>query len=731
MSVGPDDTAHDGPTGPTPDEDPGTVPDGADTSAPDEAQTPPTGGPGVHRQRRGISAGMVHRCLAVIAAMFLLTTMRSLWGVAIEQWPAYGVFMIFTCALAVLLAAAAATVRTSRQLFAVDAAIFLVALGQFATSARTNLVPGLLRADIDVTILVQAAAQSLLEGKHLYGVNHPDAFAFYSSSVNVGGTTTADGLMATDYGYPPLGAVFTSWLTPHVQGMPGSIVAAYLCVALAALLMFFLLPSPLRPAAALTCLLFPRIDDYASSGYPGLMALPFMVIAVAAWPTLGANGRLRWRGLLSAVGLGLAMSTHQLPWFVAPFLVVGILLVRWGHLGGLRAALLTLRYAVATVVVFFAVNATFIVQDPAAWLAGITEPLTQKSVPHGQGVVGFISFYTYGSGSLSALGAAGMAMLLGLLVVFALFIRRLAPAAVILPWLAFWFALRSQDSYYVLMAPLWVLGVATWVHRRWFTQAYQLRLALPRVGGDRLVRLAASAVLPVVALAAVGVALSSPPPLTMAVNEMYYSPAGALWRVDATVTNTSRDTLTPKFAVTSGRATIGRLWSPAAGPQTLAPGQSAEYALITPGTGTAPAVPPEQLILRAVTAEPMTLSSIPLNVFNEDLQVAMIGPVLTAPLRPGETYAGYLQLKDNRRRDLRIANVRVTMTATWLSSGMDVDQAVTVNGAPIVAGEWVGVTDSQGQIRIALSSALAQPEPIVFRTTKPKSISYLSLFWRG
>ncbi|MFC7479943.1 hypothetical protein ACFQX7_07705 [Luedemannella flava] len=674
---------------------------------------------------------MLHRCLAVIAAMFLLNTMRGLWGAAIEERPAFGILMIATCGSAVALAILAATVRTTRAMLVVDAGIFLVALGELVTAARLALVAGRPSLATDVGMLVQAGAQALHDGEHLYGVPHPDAYALYSSGSYQGGTSTAEGTMTTDYGYPPLGAVFTAALLPFIRGMAGPTIAAHLGVVAAALLLFFLLPTPMRPAAALTCLLFPRIEDYASSGYPGLMALPFMVVAVAAWPTLGSTGRLRWRGLLSAVCLGLGIATHQLAWFVAPFLVVGIWLVRWGHLGGRGSTLLTLRYVGTTLATFLVANAWFIAQDPGAWLAGITEPLTQKSMPHGQGIVGLINFYSYGSGSLGALGTAALLMLLGLLIVFALYIRQLGPAATILPWLAFFFAVRSQDSYYILMAPLWVLGVATWTHRRWLAQAHQLRLPLPRLGERPVTRLAAAALLPVMALAAVGVALVSPVPLKITVEDLHVNPIGDIWRVDATVTNRSSDTLVPKFAVTEGRDTIGRFWTAIAGPVELAPGQTAQYQLVTPNTGVDAPNPPVRLYLRAITAEPMTLSSVPLNARSTPKRISIVGPVLTAPLKPGEPYDMYLQLMDYQDRDLARAGVPVTMTATWLSSDELINGEVTVNGKKMRAGTWEGVTDAKGRIQLRLVAAKGQTEPIVFRTTSPRSPDTLTLFWRG
>ncbi|GAA5025821.1 hypothetical protein GCM10023335_60810 [Streptomyces siamensis] len=56
---------------------------------------------------------------------------------------------------------------------------------------------------------------------------------------------------------------------------------------------------------------------------------------------------------------------------------------------------------------------------------------------------------------------ASLPLAAGLLALFVLFVRRLGPAATVLPWCAFHVATRSQDGYYLMMTPLWTAAAVT------------------------------------------------------------------------------------------------------------------------------------------------------------------------------------------------------------------------------------------------------------------------------
>lgn len=125
------------------------------------------------------------------------------------------------------------------------------------------------------------------------------------------------------------------------------------------------------------------------------------------------------------------------------------------------------------------INAYFIVSEPRSWLSGIALPLTQKANLHGQGLVGISLYFTDGSDRLTWYSHASMLLAAGLLGLFVLFVRRLGPAAVVLPWCAFFLATRSQDGYYLMMTPLWLAAAVT-APPSAFTTAWQPRPAFLR-----------------------------------------------------------------------------------------------------------------------------------------------------------------------------------------------------------------------------------------------------------
>lgn len=673
--------------------------------------------------------GLLHQCLAIVTAIMLLADLRTLWSDTLGRHPRFALAIVACCGATLLLAVLAATVTTTRRMWLVDAGMFLVALAEVLTSARLRLTVGQGTVLNDVGMVLQVGARAILDGHHLYGVPDPDGFTRFARGGTLGSTALSDGTVVSDFSYPPLGALVSAALTPVSRGMPTSVLAMYLGVVAAGVLMFVLLPGPMRPAAALTCFLFPKIASYADLSYPALIALPLLIAAVWAWPTIGAAGRLGRHGVLSAVCLGLAVGTHQLAWFVALYVTVGLWLVRRGHLPPGRASPLVLRYVGVAAATFGLLNAWFIAQDPAAWLHGITAPLTQQAVPVGLGIVTVVAYFTDGSGDMAAFGRASLAMALGLLLIFALYVRRLGPAATILPWFAFWFASRSQDTYYVLLAPLWVVGVATLVHRRWFAQAYELRLPLPAWGQRAWARAAAAAVLPAVALVFAGAALVTPAPLRMTRTAVATNPTGLIWQVRATVTNTSSGPLTPHFAVTAGHGLIAQYWTVTAGPATLAPGQTADYTLLTPNTNARVPTTPTTLFLRAVTAGPYTLSNEKLGSKMGRRRAVIVGPAYDATRAPGQPYEAVVQVRDHDGRDLREAGVAVRLTGRWASTAKPIGDEVTVNGAAFTDGAWTAETDANGQVRISLVSRSAQPEPILFRTTTPSSINTVVLWW--
>ena len=157
------------------------------------------------------------------------------------------------------------------------------------------------------------------------------------------------------------------------------------------------------------------------------------------------------------------------------------------------------------------------------------------------------------------------------------------------------------------MTPLWFASVAT-VPAGAFAAAWE-----PRAGwlGRASVRPALVALLLVPAVACAAIAITSGAPLHMqvlAATAIGDSPS--VRAIEVRVTNIGPVVLRPHFAVSSGEG-MSPYWNRVTGPEALDPGQTAEYRLTTTGAGVLPG-PRDYFLLRAVTDDPMTISSAPI-----------------------------------------------------------------------------------------------------------------------
>ncbi len=216
-------------------------------------------------------------------------------------------------------------------------------------------------------------------------------------------------------------------------------------------------------------------------------------------------------------------------------------------------------------------------------------------------------YFTDGSDRLDWYSHASMLLAAGLLAVFVLFVRRLGPAATVLPWCAFYLATRSQDGYYLLMTPLWLASAVTAPIAEFRTAA----AAAPRLLSGphrRQARVAAAVLLVTPALASAAVAATGAPPMAMQLTGVRRALPTVVTRLTLRVTNSSGDALTPHYTLTTGQG-MSRYWSQVSGPATL-PAHSTETIELRPPNG-AFTLPHKNIRIRvrAFTATPQTLSS--------------------------------------------------------------------------------------------------------------------------
>ncbi|MFL5681230.1 MAG: hypothetical protein ACJ77B_11590 [Chloroflexota bacterium] len=549
---------------------------------------------------------MWHRGMALLAVVSMLIGTRQVWTDAVTVSPVLTLVHSATYGAILVLAVLALVVPSLRAMVLVDAAILVLGVVHVIAGYAVHPLPG------DEGALTAQAAKAILGGEHIYGVPWPEVF----HQPGVGLTKTMDGGADLTYAYPPLAPVLTAAamrVVPILHAYPNLAATAVTTGALiaGAIALWLLLPVGWRSAGTAITLGYPLLPTYAWLGYPAVITVALLIPVVVRWPATGAGGNLRRFGVARAILLGAACAAHQLGWFIAPFLLVGLFAVRRGELSARSALLVVARFAAIAALTFLALNAVFAVHDGTAWLGGIFTPMLQHAVPHGQGLIGISYYLTGASGALDFYSYATLLFALAALVASILFMRSLGPALTVIPWLTFYLSVRSQDGYYLLMTPLWLAAVAT-VPRTAFAEAWQPR---PGVLQGQRTRLATGGLVFAPALLCLGIAVSTAAPFRMQIVSADAHGAGVrgLWRLTVVVENVSGRPLVPHFAVSTNQS-MSAYWRQQAGPKTLAPQQRATYTLVAANPKGYNPGSRDFFKLRAVTDHPQTLSSVTIPV---------------------------------------------------------------------------------------------------------------------
>ncbi|MFJ3309311.1 hypothetical protein ACIPSA_40960 [Streptomyces sp. NPDC086549] len=538
-----------------------------------------------------------HRVLTLLADVSLFIGTRAVWTQAASHRLLLAAVISVCYASILVTGVLALTVRRARSLAHLDLVVLVTAVALTLCSWALNHSGG------DEAVLTTQAAKELVAGHTVYG--QPWPWLFTGKGVAI--TPTISGGYDFTYGYPPLAPLLTAPMLWLGRGGAPATAAATGALIVGAVVMWRMLPVPWRSAATMACLGFGFLPSYARLGYPAILGMVLLVPVVVRWPRTGRGGRLGAAGIARAACLGAACAAQQLPWFVAPFLLAGIYAVRRGELGGRAAGLVILRIVGVATTAWLLINTYFIVSEPGPWLKGIALPLTQGAVLHGQGLVGISLYFTNGSDRLDWYSHASMLLAAALLALFVLFVRRLGPAATVLPWLAFYLATRSQDGYYLMMTPLWLAAAVTTPLSE-FEHAWQPR-PRPLTGTRRRPALAAAIVLLITpALVSAALAVSGRPPLRIQVTSVRRTSESVVSALILKVVNTEDSALTPHYTLTTGQG-MNKYWSVVRGPATI-PAHSTVSVELRPPEGRFPLPRPSVRIrLRAFTATPQTLSS--------------------------------------------------------------------------------------------------------------------------
>lgn len=540
------------------------------------------------------------QAISVVAVLGLFAPAFNAWN-DIVAVPVSGVAVVGLFAGGLWLVIAMASARTELELERLERWLLVLALLVLVAWTATML-QGQSAYGTDEAALEQGGANLLLHGHDPYGANLLSSLAGYSTLGRYV-THTMTGGIVTTYGYP---AVPLLLLAPFVllsdggQAVP---IADVFILMVATVVIFRQLPTGWRSLAVVLCVGFPTLSGFALAGVNAIMAMTLLLLAAYRWTSTGRGGRLGRSGQLQAVGLGLALGTNQLAWFVAPFLLSGIYLVRAGELGRPGAFRVTGRYLALAGATFLAANLPFILWGPSAWLHGVTAPITQHAIPYGQGLIDLTLFMRVGGGALDAFNYAAGLLYAALLVLYVVQFQRLGRGAFVLPLLALFVSGRSLAEYWLTLIAVIAVGSLTAEHRA-------ITAAPPAFRLDRFspsVRRGATVALFLPAVVCLAVALGTPQPLSMRILSARSDPRlHTVARLRLLVENQSADALRPYFATNQTGQAI--FWNVRSGPAVLGGHASAVYELTAPDAASMPANGTKFLV-EAYTGAPRTISS--------------------------------------------------------------------------------------------------------------------------
>ena len=199
-------------------------------------------------------------------------------------------------------------------------------------------------------------------------------------------TYTLNGGHVSTFSYPAGALTFETplrWLgVTHLTGSWFNLGAWILTCLLA----YWLLPHSLRAVAILAVFLGGSMALGGTSTDAAWM--PFLLLAVYQWDRFAETVRPWFYRYLGPAALGVACSFKITPWFVVPFILVGIFLETRRRFD--RPFDAVLRYLAVVVGSFLVVNLPFIVLSPMSWLRGAILPVTSGLIPGGQGLVSLV-----------------------------------------------------------------------------------------------------------------------------------------------------------------------------------------------------------------------------------------------------------------------------------------------------------------------------------------------------
>lgn len=668
----------------------------------------------------GTPASTTHRVVLVVSAVGLFGPALIAWT-TIVQLPVIGFVSTLACAASLVVTVLTVTAKTEARLEQIDLVIIglgVVVMGALA-AAELYFQPGY---GTDEAAFVQYAAQLLVHGHDPYRANLLPALTHFRVPIQYA-TYKLNGTMSAGLAYPALSFLLVVPATLLTHGIQSVILANLAALLIEMLLVFAFLPKRFRALSVVLVLGLSFLFNYTIGGVIMTMALPFVLVAAYRWASIGRGGRLGAGGVLRAICLGAAACVTQFPWFVVPFLAVGLWHLRTRELGRRQGGIVVFRFLGLSVLVAAAINAPFVVWGPRAWLSGVLTPLFQKAIPLGQGLDDLTTFLHVGGGNLDFYTAAAVCVAVSLIVAYCFHFDRLRAATFVLPSVAFLFSTRSMSEYFVMMVAAWVVSVLSGEDPRAAALPAPQGIGRQKRGRRDVRRLAifipvlrwAALGVPVAAaLSSVALALATPQPLSIKIGTIRSNGQfGSIWQIKARVVNTSAHVLQPHFA-TDASGYMTSFWNALAGPKVLRPGQAATYVLVAPNVGSMPGVT-QPFVLQAVTASPDTMSSS--SPLTPEPYSAVISPNYVDRLvQLGRPVRLSVQLHSPYGAPVRRAGVPVALGQVIYAQNSLIAGQASINNSPEGMSPVVAVTNARGVASFTITNhTVQQGNPLYFQ----------------
>lgn len=545
----------------------------------------------------------------------------------------------------------------------------------------------------------QYAARLFLRGLDPYTHNLAASFQKYLVPP-VYYTYTLSGNPVTHLSYPALSfLLYVPALALGLHSQAAVYVDALFWV-IAGWSLLFILPKNIKWLAPIL-LSLTRFDNYVLGGVTDSLFLPFLILALWRWDRFmdpDEPSIARWVG---PIMLGCAMAIKQTPWFVAPFMVIG--LSYESMRSGMPWWKKPLRYTLITAATFGVINLPFIIMAPSAWLRGIFLPLTAHTIPSGQGIIALLMFNHLGNGNINASLHAGLLLVFLALLITGLFyssLKRVWMAFV--PLLFFWPA-RSFASYLIDLTPAILVAAIT----------VQSATPIPLIRKFRRIGYLGIGVLTTTSIALLLSTFVGQQPIKITITHV--ASTGQFSTIDAVTVrakNRTHHAVRPHFTLMINAGVMTTFWI-THGPKQLHPNQSATYILEAPNSESMPSIL-SGFYVDAFTLHPDTMSDTRLFAA-PNYETSLLPYAINAPQPLGKSLTFSIQLRNHLGQPIHRAGIAISLGQVVYGQKAISAGETSINGHPEGQSPVTRVTNPQGVATFRIVGKQYQSNPVYFQ----------------